>query len=48
MAQICAEFRPNCSFRVKSMKLGTNIVLKMAKKIGYGGAAENLFLDSYE
>ena len=46
VGQICAKFRPNCSFSVKSMKFGTEIVFKMTKKIGYGGKPENPVLSS--
>ena len=47
MGQICAKFRPNCSFSVKSMKVSTETVFKMTKKIGYGGTPEVAVLPSY-
>ena len=46
VGQICAKFRPNCSFSVKSMKFGTETVSKMTKKIGYGGKPEIAVLPS--
>ena len=46
VGQICAKFRPNCSFSVKSIKFGTETVSKMTKKIGYGGKPEIAVLPS--
>ena len=46
VGQICAKFRPNCSFSVKSMKFGTETVFKITKNIGYGGKPEIAVLPS--
>ena len=46
VGQICAKFRPNCLFSVKSMKFGTETVSKMTKKTGYGDKPEIAVLPS--